>query len=187
MICLLFATDDVIPGKHNQTAYWVLNIDNRSRKKTHRHTDKHRNGFLKHKRVKHFLSNLNNNENETSASWYDVTHDDDVRRIAIQKRSLNFFFLAFCGVIYQNLLHRRVYIAVSSSKLLFRQFCEKLLHITFKPIWISMKQEMMGWQWSQLNHLQIICTSLQSDNHAITSTLKFLQARCSSWRPTNSV
>jgi len=24
------------------------------------------------------------------------------------------FFLAFCGVIYQNLLHRRVYIAVSS-------------------------------------------------------------------------
>jgi len=24
------------------------------------------------------------------------------------------FFLAFCGVIYQNLLHMRVYIAVSS-------------------------------------------------------------------------
>jgi len=24
------------------------------------------------------------------------------------------FFLAFCGVIYQNLLHRQVYIAVSS-------------------------------------------------------------------------
>ena len=61
-------------------------------------------------------------------------HDDDFRRTAILKRSLNFFFLAFCSVIYQNLLHRWVYIAVSSSKLLFRQFCEKLLHITFKGV-----------------------------------------------------
>jgi len=41
------------------------------------------------------------------------------------------FFLAFRGVIYQNLLHRRVYTAVSSQKLLFDQFCEKPLHITF--------------------------------------------------------
>jgi len=23
-----------------------------------------------------------------------------------------------------------------------------------------------GWQWYQLNHMQIICTSLQTDNHA---------------------
>jgi len=38
------------------------------RAKTHKHTDKRRNGFLKHERVKHFLSNLNNNANETSAS-----------------------------------------------------------------------------------------------------------------------
>jgi len=30
---------------------------------------------------KHFLSNLSNNANETSASWYDVTHDDDFWRI----------------------------------------------------------------------------------------------------------
>jgi len=107
------------------------------RAKTHRHTDKRINEFLKHKRVKNFLSNLNNNANETSASWYDVshvTHDDDFRRMAILKRSLNFFCLAFCGVIYQNLLHRLVYIAVSSSELLLRQFCEKPLHITFKLI-----------------------------------------------------
>jgi len=26
-----------------------------------------------------------------------------------------------------------------------------------------MKQEMMGWQWHQLDHMQIICTSLQTD------------------------
>jgi len=34
MICLLFASHDVIPGKHNQTAYWVLDVDNRSRNNT---------------------------------------------------------------------------------------------------------------------------------------------------------
>jgi len=49
-------------------------------------------------------------------------YDDDFRRIAILKRPLNFFFLVFCGIIYQNLLHRCVYIAVSSWKLLFHQF-----------------------------------------------------------------
>jgi len=27
-----------------------------------------------------------------------------------------------------------------------------------------MKQKMMGWQWHQLDHMQIICTSLQTDN-----------------------
>jgi len=34
-----------------------------------------------------------------------------------------------------------------------------------------MKQEMMGWQWRQLDHMQIICTSLKTDNHASTSPL----------------
>jgi len=36
-----------------------------------------------------------------------------------------------------------------------------------------MKQEMMGWQWHQLDHVQITCTSLQADNHASTSSLNF--------------
>jgi len=50
-----------------------------------------------------------------------------------------------------------------------------------------MKQEMMGWQWRQLDYMQIICTLPESDNHANTSSLNSLQARCSSWRPSNSV
>jgi len=33
-----------------------------------------------------------------------------------------------------------------------------------------MKQEMMGWQWHQLDHMHIY-TSLQTDNHASTSSL----------------
>jgi len=31
----------------------------------------------------------------------------------------------------------------------------------------------MGWQWYQLDHVQVICTSLQTDNHASTSPLSF--------------
>jgi len=46
---------------------------------------------------------------------------------------------------------------------------------------------MAGWQWHQLDRMQIIRTSLQTDNHASTSSLSFLQAGCSSCRPTNSV
>ena len=32
--------------------------------------------------------------------------------------------------------------------------------IKFKPIWIVLEQEIMGWQWHQLDHMQIICTLL---------------------------
>jgi len=46
-------------------------------------------------------------------------------------------------------------------------------HQKGKPFWILLEQEMMGWQWHQLDHMQIICTSLQTDNHAITSPLSF--------------
>jgi len=30
---------------------------------------------------------------------------------------------------------------------------------------------MMGWQWHQPDHMQVICTSLQTGNHASTSSL----------------
>jgi len=42
------------------------------------------------------------------------------------------------------------------------------------------------WQWHQLEHMQV-STSLQTDNHASTPPLSFLQAGCPSWSPTNSV
>jgi len=46
---------------------------------------------------------------------------------------------------------------------------------------------MTGWPWHQLDYMQIICTSLQTGSHACTSSLNFLQARCSLWCPANSV
>jgi len=42
------------------------------------------------------------------------------------------------------------------------------------------------WQWHQLGHMQV-CPSLQTDNHASTPPLSFVQAGCRSCRPTNSV
>ena len=47
------------------------------------------------------------------------------------------------------------------------------LHQKGKPFWILLRQEMMGWQWHQLHHMQIIYTSLQTDKHASTSPLSF--------------
>jgi len=34
----------------------------------------------------------------------------------------------------------------------------------------------MGWQWHQLDHMQIICTSLQTNNHVSTSPLSFYRS-----------
>jgi len=42
------------------------------------------------------------------------------------------------------------------------------------------------WQLHQLGHMQV-CTLLQTDNHASTPPLSFLQAGCLSCRPTNSI
>jgi len=33
-----------------------------------------------------------------------------------------------------------------------------------------MKQQMMGWQWHQLNHVQINCTSSQTDNSSMAAS-----------------
>jgi len=46
-----------------------------------------------------------------------------------------------------------------------------------KSLWILLEQEMMGWQWHQLDHMQIICTSLQTGNQDSTSPLSFFTDR----------
>jgi len=45
---------------------------------------------------------------------------------------------------------------------------------------------MMGWQWHHLDHMQIICTSLQTDNHTSTSPLSFWATVCKTVRPVPS-
>ena len=46
-------------------------------------------------------------------------------------------------------------------------------HQKGKPFCILLEKEMMGWQWHQLDHMQIMCTSLQRENHASISPLSF--------------
>ena len=55
-------------------------------------------------------------------------------------------------------------------------FIDLFTRTIVKPFCILMKQEMMEWQWHQVDHMQIICTSLQTDNQASTSSLYFLWA-----------
>jgi len=50
-----------------------------------------------------------------------------------------------------------------------------------------MKQKMMGWQWHQLDHMQIVCTSLQTDNHASTSPLRYRLDALPAAQPTASM
>jgi len=33
--------------------------------------------------------------------------------------------------------------------------------------------KVLGWQWHQLDHMQTVCTLLQTDNHTNTSSLNF--------------
>jgi len=49
-----------------------------------------------------------------------------------------------------------------------------------------LKQETVSGSGISPGHMQV-CTSLQTDNHASTPPLSFLQAGCPSCRPTNSV
>ena len=49
-------------------------------------------------------------------------------------------------------------------------------HQKGKQFWILLEQQMVGWQCHQLDHMQTICTSLQTDHHG-----------CPSCRPANSV
>ena len=56
-----------------------------------------------------------------------------------------------------------------------------------KPIWIVLKQEMVGGSSiTQLGHMQV-STSPSTDTRSSTPPLSFLQAGCPSYHPTNSV
>ena len=79
----------------------------------------------------------------------------------------------------------------------FRELLQPFNGLFSRTTWISRYQkgktnlDFTGardseWQWHQLGHMQV-CTSLQTDNHASTPPLCFLQAGCPSCRPTNSI
>jgi len=57
-------------------------------------------------------------------------------------------------------------------------------HQKGKPFWILLEQEMIGWQWHQLDHMQIICSSAQTDKHASTSPLFYRPDALPATQPT---
>jgi len=69
--------------------------------------------------------------------------------------------------VYHYVTDRRQFNGLFSGTTWVSQYQKGLTNL------VLMKQEMMGWQWHQLDHMQIICTSLQTDNHASTSSLIF--------------
>ena len=56
---------------------------------------------------------------------------------------------------------------------LFSRTTWVIQHQKGKLFWILLEQETTGWQWHQLDHMQIIYTSLQTNNHASTAPLSF--------------
>jgi len=91
---------------------------------------------------------------------------------------------SFCVVLQSSLFNSKFskYYAVCSHTLLLllRPFNSIFFRTTWvswrqkgKPFWILLEQEKMGQQWHQLDHMQIICISLQTDNQVSTSPLSF--------------
>ena len=79
---------------------------------------------------------------------------------------MSFLYLTLCAVSSEfRILNYYYYIRLTVFS---RTTCVSR-HQKGKPFWILMQQEMMEWQWHQLDHMQIICTSLQTD----TSPLNF--------------
>jgi len=52
-------------------------------------------------------------------------------------------------------------------------FSRTICHQKGKTILDFNEEEMMGWQWNQLDHTKTICTLLQTDNHASTHHSNF--------------
>jgi len=52
-----------------------------------------------------------------------------------------------------------------------------------------LEQKMMGWQWHHVDHMQIICILLQTDNHTSSSSFRFYKStngcRKTSFEPLN--
>jgi len=74
----------------------------------------------------------------------------------------NFGFISVCVCLWT------LYTTLHPFNGLFSRSAWVSWHRKGKTFWILLEQEMMGWQWHQLDHMQIMCTSLQTDNHAST-------------------
>jgi len=109
-------------------------------------------------------------------TWLCLSPSPAALRIQDAKPSFEKYHVAFQKPVQHNTRQRS-----STVKLLLLHPLNGLFsgttwvsrHQKGKPFCILLEQGMTGWQWHQLDHMQIICTSLQTDNHASTSPLSF--------------
>ena len=81
--------------------------------------------------------------------------------------------ISFCSKLLIFYRHLKVLLLLHAFNGLFLNTTWVSQHQKSKPFWILLEQEMIGWQWHQLDHMHIICTSLQTDDDASTSSLSF--------------
>ena len=109
-----------------------------------------------------------------------------------------------CLVAFYTMLWLFIYYAVAylvdhwtNIVITWKHTHTRLTAVLSGTIWVSLYQKGKTnldfteardseWQWHKLDHMQV-CTALQTDNHASTPPLSFLQARCPSCHQTNSV
>jgi len=84
-----------------------------------------------------------------------------------------------------SILHKKQSLTKSFLTILLLYYTH--LTASFPETWVSRYQKgitsldlnkvrddgVLGWQWHQLDHMQTVCTSLQTDNHTNTSSLNF--------------
>ena len=88
---------------------------------------------------------------------------------------LSHHLAALILLIHTSLTRNDYFTSTTTTLHPFNGLCSRTTWVSWhqkgKTFRILLEQEMMWWQWHQLDHMQIICTSLQTDNHASTSPL----------------
>jgi len=136
--------------------------------------------------------------NKINGSDFIIQHSETV--IYFFVFSYLFIYLAFANTVNKNSqniglqdnraekLHLQK--PIKTYKLLLHPFNGLLSRTT----WVSRYQKgktcldlneakddgVLEWQWHQLDHMQTICTLLQTDNHTNAPSVNFLQSGCSS-------
>jgi len=107
--------------------------------------------------------------------WWSITMQTDFRTILTEHRLSHLQRLRYqlqrnanpCSITISNFTILHPFNRLFSRKTWVSQYQKGRTILDFNET----KDD--GWQWHQLDHMQIICTSLQTDNHTSTSSLNF--------------